>query len=77
MSRSFLDHHQGAMFFLAKVIFQHSQCYVRSTRRTPSQLHSQEHISTQHDMLPQHPVYKNELNCECYNITLAWKNIAP
>jgi len=28
-------------------------------------------------MLPQHPVYKNKLNCECYNITLARKNIAP
>jgi len=29
------------------------------------------------DMLPQHPVYKNELNCECYNITLVRKNVAP
>jgi len=45
-------------------------------RRTPSQLHPQQHISTQHDMLPQHLVYKNELNCECYNMTLARKNIA-
>ena len=50
---------------------------LRSIRRTPSQLHSQQHISTQHDMLPQHPVYKDELNCECYNTTLARKNIAP
>ena len=33
--------------------------------------------STQHDVLPQHPVYKNELNCGCYNIILARKNIAP
>jgi len=31
----------------------------------------------QHDMLPQHHVYRNELNCECYNITLARRNIAP
>jgi len=46
-------------------------------RHTPSQLHSQKHISTQHDMLPQHPVYKNELYSECYNITLARKTIAP
>jgi len=29
------------------------------------------------DMLPQHPVYKNELHSECYNIILARKNIAP
>ena len=27
--------------------------------------------------LPQHHVYINELNCECYNITLARRNIAP
>ena len=39
-------------------------------------LHSQQHNSTQHDMLPQHPVYKNELDSECYNITLSRKNIA-
>ena len=37
---------------------------------TPSQLHSLQQIPTQHDMLPQHLVYKNELNCE-YVITLA------
>jgi len=24
-------------------------------------------------MLPQHPVYRNELNCECFNVTLARK----
>ena len=41
----------------------------RSIRRTPSQLHSQQRISTQHDMLPQHPVYKNELDSECYNFS--------
>jgi len=29
------------------------------------------------DVLSQHAVYKNELNFECYNITLATKNIAP
>jgi len=28
-------------------------------------------------MLPQHHIYRNELNCECYNITLAGRNIAP
>jgi len=27
--------------------------------------------------LPHNPFYKNELNCECYNITSARKNIAP
>jgi len=27
--------------------------------------------------MPQHHVYKNELNCECYNVTLARRNIAP
>ena len=41
-----------------------------SIRRTPSQLHSLQQIPTQHDMLPQHLVYKNELNRE-YVITLA------
>jgi len=111
MFRSFLDHHQGALLFLAKVILQSSQfnsflqtrccgsmsdcvgmcCREsswlgvhrmqrnegRSIRRTPSQLHSQQRIPTQHDMLPQHNVYRNELNGECYNITLARRNIAP
>jgi len=42
-----------------------------------SWLHSQQFIPTQHDMLPQHHVYRNELNCECYNITLARRSIAP
>jgi hypothetical protein len=28
------------------------------------------------DMLQQHHVYRNELNCECYNIILARRNIA-
>jgi len=41
-------------------------------RSTPSQLHSLQQIPTQHDMLPQHLVYKNELNRE-YVITLARK----
>ena len=54
-----------------------SKLYIYSLRRTPIQLHSQQHISTQHDMLSQHPVYKNKLNCECYNITLVRKNIVP
>jgi len=31
-------------------------------RMLPSQLHSLQQIPTQHDMLPQHLVYKNELN---------------
>ena len=38
-------------------------------RRTPSQLYSLQQIPTQHDMLPQHLAYKNELNRE-YVITL-------
>jgi len=29
------------------------------------------------DMLPQHHVYRNELNCESYNTTLARRNVAP
>jgi len=33
---------------------------LRSIRRTPSQLHSLQQIPTQHDMLPQHLVYKKE-----------------
>ena len=41
-----------------------------SIRRTPSQLHSLQQIPTQHDMLPQYLVYKNELN-RGYVITLA------
>jgi len=43
---------------------------LRSIRRTPSQLHSLQQIATQHDMLPQHLVYKNKLYRE-YVITLA------
>jgi len=35
-----------------------------------------QHISTQHDMLPQHLVCKYELNCEYCNITLA-RNKVP
>ena len=35
-----------------------------------------QHIPTQHDMLPQHLVWKYELNCEYCNITLA-RNRAP
>jgi len=42
---------------------------LRNIRRTPSQLHSQQHIPTQHDMLPQHHVYRNELNFKCYNFS--------
>ena len=50
---------------------------LRNIRHTPSQLHSQQRIPTQHDMVPQHHVYRNELNCESYNITLARRHIAP
>jgi len=39
----------------------------------PSQLHSQQRTLAKHDMLPQHPVYRNELNCEGFNVTLARK----
>jgi len=45
-------------------------------RRTPSQLHSLQQIPTQHDMLPQHLVYKNELNRE-YVITMARNDENP
>ena len=47
-----------------------------SIRRTPSQLHSLQQIPTQHDTLPQHLVYKNELNRE-YVITLARNDETP
>jgi len=50
---------------------------LRNLRSTPSQLLSPQHIPTQHDMLPQHLVCKNELNCEYCNITLARYNKAP
>jgi len=49
---------------------------VGSIRRTPSQLHTPQQIPTQHDMLPQHLVYKNELNRENV-ITLARKDETP
>jgi len=49
---------------------------LRNIRRTPSQLHSLQQIPKQHDMLPQHIVYKNELNHE-YVITLARNDEAP
>jgi len=41
-----------------------------------SQLHSLQQIPTQHDMLPQHLVYKNELNHE-YVVTLARNDETP
>jgi len=47
-----------------------------SIRSTPSQLHPLQQIPTQHDMLPQHLVYKNELNRE-YAITLARNDETP
>jgi len=49
---------------------------LRSIGRTPSQLHSLQQIATQHDMLPQHLVYKNEINRE-YVITLARNDETP
>jgi len=49
---------------------------LHSIRRTPSQLHSLQQIPTQHDMLPQHLVYKNELNRE-YVITLGRNDETP
>jgi len=49
---------------------------LRSIRRTPSQLHPLQQIPTQHDMLLQHLVYKNELNRE-YVITLARNDETP
>jgi len=44
--------------------------------RTPIQLHSLQQIPTQHDNLPQHLVYKTELNRE-YVITLARNDETP
>jgi len=49
---------------------------LRSIRRTPSQPHFLQQTPTQHDMLPQHLVYKSELNRE-YVITLARKDETP
>jgi len=43
---------------------------LRTILRTPSQLHSLQQIPSQHDMVPEHLVYKNELNHE-YVVTLA------
>ena len=42
----------------------------------PSQLHSLQQIPTQHNMLSQHLVYKNEINRE-YVITLARNDETP
>ena len=49
---------------------------LRHIRHTPSELHSLQQIPTQHDMPPQHLVYKNELNHE-YVITLARNDKTP
>ena len=49
---------------------------LRSIRNTPRQLHSLQQISMQHDTLPQHLVYKNELNRENV-ITLARNDETP
>jgi len=48
----------------------------RKVRSTHSQLHSLQQIPTQHDMLPQHLVYKNELHRE-YVINLAKNDETP
>jgi len=45
-------------------------------RSTPTQLHSLQQVPAQHDMLPQHIVYKNELNGE-YVITLERNDETP
>ena len=42
-----------------------------------SYLHSQQRVLTHYDMLSQHAGYRNKLNCECFNITLARKNVTP
>ena len=70
---SIFSDHQGVSLFLAKVI---TYSRFSSIRRTPSQLHSLQQIPKQHDMLPQHLVYKNELNRE-YVITLARNDETP
>jgi len=49
---------------------------LRSIRSTHSQLHSLQQIPTQHDMLPQHLVYENELIRE-YVITFARNDETP
>jgi len=49
---------------------------LRSLRHTPSQLHSLQQIPTQHDMLLQNLVYKNELSSG-YVITLARNDKLP
>ena len=61
----FSDHHQGVRRML-----------LHSIRRTPSHLHFLQQIPTQNDMMPQHLVYKNELNRE-YVITLARNDETP
>jgi len=50
--------------------------FTLGVRRTASQILSLQHFPTQHDMLPQNFVCKNELNCEYCNITLARNNEA-
>ena len=79
MFRSYLDHHQGAMFLLAKVTLQHSQFKPFLVHFAHIAVLTMYLISIIYftDMLPQHHVYRNELNFECYNITLARGNIAP
>ena len=52
------------------------ECSWLGVRRKPIQLHSLQQIPTQHDMLPQHLVYKNELNRE-YIITVARNDETP
>ena len=49
---------------------------LRNIRPSPSQIHSLQHIPTQHDTLPQHLVYKNEPNRE-YVISLARNDETP
>jgi len=65
MFRTFLDHHH-----LKKHLLMHFALIAVLTIYLISIIYFT-------DMLPQHRVYRIELNCECYNITLARRNIAP
>jgi len=74
------DHQQGALF-LAKIILQYSQFNSYLQMRCCGSISCCVGmccgaVATQHDMLPQHLVWKYQLNCEYCNITLA-RNKAP
>ena len=62
--------------FILSLVFWSKKLFFWTCKSEAHQATAPQHIPTQHDMLPQHPICKYELNWENCNITLA-RNKAP